>query len=100
MPARSRSQTVAAAALFCDSRESLRNEAGEFILAIRRARSPARSTSARELGELLAGLRPGRLDDRELTLFRSLGVAVEDLAAAQLAVARARERGIGTEVEL
>ena len=38
--------------------------------------------------------------DDELTMFRSLGVAIEDLAAAQLAVAVARERGLGTEVEL
>lgn len=93
-------QTVAAAALFCDSRESLRNEAGEFILACRQGAISGEEHVRAELGELLAGLRPGRLDDRELTLFRSLGVAVEDLAAAQLAVARARDRGIGTEVEL
>jgi alanine dehydrogenase len=53
-----------------------------------------------ELGEVLAGLAPGRRDDGELTLFRSLGLAVEDLAAAELAVAMARERAIGTEVEL
>jgi Ornithine cyclodeaminase/mu-crystallin family len=43
---------------------------------------------------------PGRRDDGELTLFRSLGLAVEDLAAAELAVKVAKERGIGTEVEL
>jgi hypothetical protein len=43
---------------------------------------------------------PRRRDDGELTLFRSLGLAVEDLAAAELAVAVATERGIGTEVEL
>jgi ornithine cyclodeaminase len=43
---------------------------------------------------------PGRRDGGELTLFRSLGVAIEDLAAAERAVATARERGIGIEVEL
>jgi ornithine cyclodeaminase/alanine dehydrogenase-like protein (mu-crystallin family) len=53
-----------------------------------------------ELGEVLAGLVPGRADDGELTLFRSLGLAVEDLAAAQLAVTTARELGLGTEVAL
>jgi ornithine cyclodeaminase/alanine dehydrogenase-like protein (mu-crystallin family) len=41
---------------------------------------------------------PGRRDDEELTLFKSLGLAVEDLAAAALAVDRARERGLGVEV--
>ncbi len=53
-----------------------------------------------ELGELFAGLRPGRTSDDELTVFRSLGVGIEDLAAAQLAVACAAKLGIGTEVEL
>ena len=45
-------------------------------------------------------MRPGRQDPAELTLFRSLGIGVEDLAAAELAVARARDGGLGTEVEL
>jgi len=53
-----------------------------------------------ELGEVLAGTAAGRRDDGELTLFRSLGLAIEDLAAAQLAVATATEQGLGTELEL
>ena len=53
-----------------------------------------------ELGEVLAGMAPGRRDDGELTLFRSLGVAIEDLAAAERAVATAREHGLGTEADL
>jgi len=51
-------------------------------------------------GEVLAGIVPGRRDDSELTLFRSLGLAIEDLAAAQLAVAEATGQDLGTEVEL
>lgn len=93
-------ETVAASALFCDSRESLRNEAGEFMLAIEQGAIAGEDHVRAELGEIFAGLRPGRRDDSELTLFRSLGVAVEDLAAAQLAVASARRNGVGTEVEL
>jgi ornithine cyclodeaminase len=93
-------QTVADSALFCDSRESLRNEAGEFLLAITEGAIPGEEHVRAELGELLAGLKPGRSDDSELTLFRSLGLAVEDLAAAEHAVAVARSNGIGTEVEL
>jgi ornithine cyclodeaminase len=53
-----------------------------------------------ELGEVLAGTAAGRRDAGELTMFRSLGLAIEDLAAAQCAVAAAMEQGIGTEVEL
>jgi ornithine cyclodeaminase len=93
-------ETVAAAALFADSRESLRNEAGEYRLAIEQGAISGEDHVRAELGEVLAGLRPGRTDERELTLFRSLGLAVEDLAAAQAAVAGARRLGRGTEVEL
>jgi ornithine cyclodeaminase/alanine dehydrogenase-like protein (mu-crystallin family) len=92
--------TVAAAALFCDSRESLRNEAGEFREAIAEGAIGGDEHVRAEIGEVLAGDAQGRRDDAELTLFRSLGIAVEDLAAARVAVARARELGIGTEVEL
>ena len=92
--------TVAACALFCDSRESLRNEAGEFRLAVEQGAIAGEDHVRGELGEVLAGMAPGRADPEELTVFRSLGLAVEDLAAAERAVARARELGIGTEVEL
>ena len=92
--------TVAACALFCDSRESLRNEAGEYRLALEQGAIPGENHVRGELGEVLAGSAPGRLDAGELTVFRSLGLAVEDLAAAQCAVTRARRIRIGTEVEL
>ena len=92
--------TVAASALFCDSRESLRNEAGEFQLAVREGVIAGEEHVRAELGEVLAGTAPGRRDDTELTLFRSLGLAIEDLAAAEQAVVSARAQGIGTEVEM
>jgi ornithine cyclodeaminase len=92
--------TVAASALFCDSRESVRNEAGEFQLAVREGAITGEEHIRAELGEVLAGSAPGRRDEGELTLFRSLGIGVEDLAAAEIAVAAAREQGLGTEVEL
>ena len=92
--------TVAASALFCDSRESLRNEAGEFQLAISEGLIAGEEHVRAELGEVLAGTAPGRRDAGELTLFRSLGLAIEDLAAAEHAVAVATQRGIGTEVDL
>ncbi len=92
--------TVAASALFCDSRESLRNEAGEFQLAIQEGLITGDEHVRAELGEVLAGTAPGRRGPGELTLFRSLGLAVEDLAAAESAVAAATALGLGTEVEL
>jgi ornithine cyclodeaminase len=53
-----------------------------------------------ELGEIVAGTRPGRANDRQLTLYKSVGVAVEDAAAAALVLKLARERGVGREIEL
>ena len=92
--------TVAASALFCDSRESLRNEAGEFRLAIAEGLISGDEHVRAELGEVLAGTAAGRRDADELTMFRSLGLAVEDLAAAQVAVAAAARKGLGMAVEL
>ena len=56
--------------------------------------------SAVELGEVLAGTREGRTSPEEITVYKSMGHAVEDAAAAGLVYRRAREQGIGTEVEL
>jgi ornithine cyclodeaminase len=90
-------ETFAAATVFADSRESVEHEAGEFRLA--RERNLDHDIAA-ELGDVIIGAHAGRTGATELTLFRSLGIAVEDLAAARLAVDMAREQGIGTEVEL
>ena len=85
--------------LFTDRRESLENEAGEYRLALEEGLIDSDHLQA-ELGEVLIGAHPGRTSDGEITLFRSLGLAVEDIAAAHLVYRRAVERGIGTEVDL
>ena len=92
------SELVAAASLFVDRRESTLNEAGDYLFAVEEAGIGPDHIRA-ELGELLEGVHPGRQNDTELTVFKSLGIAVEDLAAAELCVARARERGLGTEID-
>jgi ornithine cyclodeaminase len=53
-----------------------------------------------EIGELVAGDRPGRSDDNQLTLYKSAGVAVQDAAAAALVLEAARAAGVGSNVEL
>jgi alanine dehydrogenase len=53
-----------------------------------------------ELGEILAGTAQGRAAQEQITLYKSVGVAVQDLAAAALVLAAARERGVGLEIEL
>ncbi|HSC01968.1 MAG TPA: ornithine cyclodeaminase family protein, partial [Solirubrobacteraceae bacterium] len=93
-------ETVAACSFYCDSRESVRNEAGEFRLAVEQGAITGEEHVRAELGEVLAGMAPGRTGSEELTVFRSLGMAVEDLAAAERAVSLARARGIGVEVRL
>jgi ornithine cyclodeaminase len=92
-------ETVAAASLFVDRRESALNESAEYLRAVDEAGIGPDHIRA-ELGEVLVGAHPGRTADDELTVFKSLGLAVEDLAAADLCVRRARERGVGVEVEL
>ena len=90
-------ETVAHSSFFTDRRESCLNEAGDFILAAAEGAVGPDHIQA-ELGEVLAGMHPGREHEDELTVFESLGIAVEDLASAELVVRRARERGVGTEV--
>ena len=92
--------TVAAAPLRRPARVGRSNEAGDYRLAADEAGLGPEHIRA-ELGELLNGCTAeGRRSDDELTVFKSLGLAVEDLAAAQLVRgAGARERGIGVEVD-
>ncbi len=85
--------------LFTDRRESLANEAGEYIQAVETG-LVERGLVVPEIGEVFNGDHPGRTAETEITLFRSLGLAVEDIAAAQLVYRRAVERGVGTEVDL
>jgi ornithine cyclodeaminase len=90
--------TMAAGSLFVDRRESTLNEAGDYLFAAEEGAIGPDHIKA-EIGEILIGKHPGRTSPDELTVFKSLGLAVEDLAAAEYVVRRARERGVGTTVE-
>jgi ornithine cyclodeaminase len=92
------SATVADAALFADSRSSLAAESGDYLLAQADGLVGADHLRA-ELGEVLTGAKPGRTSDAEITLFESLGLAVEDLAAAMTAYQQAASAGAGQWVE-
>ena len=89
--------TITAAALFADARESMVNEGGDYLFAVREAGVGPEHIRA-ELGEVLIGSGDGRRTDDELTVFKSLGLAAEDLAAAEHVYARARAAGAGTTV--
>jgi ornithine cyclodeaminase/alanine dehydrogenase-like protein (mu-crystallin family) len=92
------SATVAAASLFVDRRESTVNESGDYLMALREGAIGADHIRA-ELGEILTGKAKGRTSPEEITLFKSLGLAIEDLASAQFLFGEAQRRGSGTWVE-
>ena len=76
------------AVAFCDRRESLQAEAGDYLQAVAHGFIPG-VDAVGELGELVVGERKGRTSADQITLFRSLGLAIEDLATAEFVVARA-----------
>jgi alanine dehydrogenase len=90
---------VARARVVVDSRASAFAESGDIVLGLGEGRF-ARGHVIAELGEVVSGSVPGRSSETEVTMFKSLGLAVEDLAAAYLAYQRAREQGKGTEIDL
>jgi ornithine cyclodeaminase/alanine dehydrogenase-like protein (mu-crystallin family) len=92
------SAAMGSGALFADSRESLLAESGDYVLAAADGAVGPASIRA-ELGEVLTGVRPGRESADEITIFESLGLAVEDLAAAVCAYDRAVATGGGNWVD-
>jgi ornithine cyclodeaminase len=85
--------------LYVDRRESALNEAGDFLIPLGEG-IISESHIIGELGDLLLGKIPGRRSADEITLFKSLGLAVEDVAAAHHVHAKAIATGAGTRVEL
>ncbi|HTG87980.1 MAG TPA: ornithine cyclodeaminase family protein [Pyrinomonadaceae bacterium] len=90
--------TMVASSLFVDRRESTINEAGDYLAAAREGAIGPDHIRA-ELGEVLTGAKPGRTSADEITLFKSLGLAVEDLAAANYLYRKAKELNTGVWVE-
>jgi len=90
---------VARAYLVVDSRDAALQESGDIAIPIRQGVFTADHVRA-ELGEIVTGRKPGRSGPDQVTLFKSLGQAIEDLVAADLAWRRARQAGRGVEVQL
>jgi ornithine cyclodeaminase/alanine dehydrogenase-like protein (mu-crystallin family) len=89
------SATMVAARIFTDRRESALNEAGDYLIPVSEGLLTSESIVA-ELGELLLGQAQGRQSDTEITLFKSLGLAIEDLACAEYLFEKAKTNKIGT----
>jgi ornithine cyclodeaminase len=89
--------TVRRAGVVCvDGRATALREAGDLLPALEKGR--LQEGQLAELGELLTGTRPGRRDPRQITLFESQGMAIQDLALAVRLVALARQKGLGSEL--
>jgi ornithine cyclodeaminase/alanine dehydrogenase len=82
-----------------DTTDAALAEAGDLITPIQEGAITADHIHA-ELGDIITGTKPGRTSDQEITLFKSQGIAIQDVATAQLVYQKAKERGIGTEVNL
>jgi ornithine cyclodeaminase len=91
------SATMAAATLFVDRRESTVNESGDYLMALREG--AIKPEIRAEIGEILIGTSKGRTSRQEITLFKSLGIAIEDLASAQFLYDKAKAAGAGTWVD-
>ncbi|HEV8572475.1 MAG TPA: ornithine cyclodeaminase family protein [Actinomycetota bacterium] len=92
-------EAVRRARLYVDRRESAVKEKGDVVIPIEEG-SIGEDHIAGELGEVLIGTAPGRSSSEEITLFESAGLAIEDLASAHHLYEKAKEKGIGTRVEL
>lgn len=84
--------------LYTDRRESLLSEANDFRVPMEEGAIGVDHLVG-EIGEVLTGKVPGRRDDFEITLFKSLGLAVEDIASAVHIYTRAKQEGLGEWVE-
>ena len=93
------SKTVKTSKLFVDSRESVLKESGDIIIPMEEGGMDETHICA-ELGELIAGKGKGRTSDDDITLFKSVGLAIMDGAIATVALKRALEKKVGQEVEL
>lgn len=93
------SATITDGRLFVDRRESALNEAGDVLIPMKEGKITAAHIVA-ELGEVIVGKDQGRRSAEELTIFKSLGLSVEDVAAAAFVAREARRQGLGQTVKM
>jgi ornithine cyclodeaminase/alanine dehydrogenase-like protein (mu-crystallin family) len=91
--------TVGKSKIVVDTYEGCMAEAGDLLIPIRNGKFSKENIYA-DLGEIVLGKKPGRTSDDEITLFESVGFALEDLVVASLAYVRASEKGVGLEFKL
>lgn len=92
-------ETVAAARVVVDSREANKVECGDLLIPMKEGKF-GESHFQDEIGEVAAGQKSGRGSKEQITIYKSVGIAVEDVATGALVLQRAREKGVGTQVDL
>jgi ornithine cyclodeaminase/alanine dehydrogenase len=90
---------VARAKVVVDSREAIMAECGDILLAIKEKIIDENHLYG-EIGEILAGIKAGRASADEITLYKSVGIAIQDVATAKLVYRKALERSVGTNVQI
>jgi alanine dehydrogenase len=91
--------TFRLARVVVDSREAIKAECGDIILGIKEGGITEDCIDA-EIGEVLARTKPGRANAEEITLYKAVGIAIQDVATAQLVYQKALDRGVGTKVDV
>ncbi|MEU9116608.1 ornithine cyclodeaminase family protein [Streptomyces sp. NPDC048483] len=91
-------EVVERCTVFAESRDALRREAGDLLIPVSEGRLPEDHPVV-EIGDILAGRQGGRTDARETTLFKSLGLPIEDVVASHLVYRRALAAGAGDDVD-
>ena len=91
--------TLARAKIVVDSHEAIMAECGDILLALKE-KSIGENAIHAEIGEVLARTKSGRKTNDEVTLYKSVGIAIQDVAAAHLVYRQALEKGVGTTVEI
>ncbi len=93
------SQTVKRSKIFVDQRKAALVEAGDLLIPIKEGIITENDIIA-DIGEIITARKPGRTSAADITLFKSVGLAIQDCAASSLAFKAALKKGIGTEVDL
>jgi alanine dehydrogenase len=91
--------TLKGAKVVVDSRAAVMAECGDILLALKE-KSISETDIHGEIGEVLAGSKTGRSSAGEITLYKSVGIAIQDVATAQLVYRKALERSVGSQVEI
>jgi len=91
--------TILRSKLVVDQLEAALEEAGDVVIPLKSGVIQQDHVYA-ELGQIVAGLKPARENDSEITVFKSVGLGIQDAAAAGLAYRKAREANVGTRIEL